>query len=294
MYEKRLNAVREGYRLGLETLQINKQMLRAMQLQGTVRTRGSASAIPLPKQSPHLSPGELSYRNMCGRFARRSTQRVLADWFGVELEDMPWFAPDYNVAPQSTQPVVRLNAGTGNREFALMRWGLVPFWAKDAKVGYSTINARAEEVATKPIFREAFKQRRCLVPADAFYEWQKIGAKTRLPFAFALKSGEPYAFAGLWERWRPREGDPLETFTVLTTDPNELAEPVHDRMPVILEPRDYERWMNPGDPARPPVDLLRPYPAEKMRSWTVNERVGNVRNNDADLLAEWQPDKLLF
>lgn len=231
---------------------------------------------------------------MCGRFARRSTQQVLADWFGVEPEDMPWFAPDYNVAPQSTQPVVRLNAGTGNREFALMRWGLVPFWAKDAKVGYSTINARAEEVATKPIFREAFKQRRCLVPADAFYEWQKIGAKTRLPFAFALKSGEPYAFAGLWERWRPREGDPLETFTVLTTDPNELAEPVHDRMPVILEPRDYERWMNPGDPARPPVDLLRPYPAEKMRSWTVNERVGNVRNNDPDLLAEWQPDKLLF
>jgi putative SOS response-associated peptidase YedK len=231
---------------------------------------------------------------MCGRFARRSTQQVLADWFGVDLEDMPWFAPDYNVAPQSTQPVVRLNGSTGEREFALMRWGLVPFWAKDAKVGYSTINARAEEVATKPIYREAFKQRRCLIPADAFYEWQKIGAKSRLPFAFALQSGEPYAFAGLWERWKPREGEPLETFTILTTDPNELAEPVHNRMPVILEPRDYQRWMNPGDPARPPVDLLRPFPAEKMRSWTVSDRVGNVRNNDPELLAESLPDKLLF
>ncbi|MGA8743082.1 MAG: SOS response-associated peptidase [Terracidiphilus sp.] len=233
-------------------------------------------------------------RAMCGRFARRSTQKVLADWFGVKLEDMPWFAPDYNVAPQSTQPVVRLNADTGKREFALMRWGLVPYWAKDAKVGYSTINARAEEAAEKPIFREAFKKRRCIIPADAFYEWQQLNAKTKRPFAFALQSGEPYAFAGLWERWKPRAGEPLETYTILTTDPNELAGRIHNRMPVILEPRDYSRWMEPGDPARPPVDLLRPYPAEKMRSWVVDERVGNVRNNDAELLNERPPENLLF
>ena len=207
---------------------------------------------------------------------------------------MPWFAPDYNVAPQSTQPVVRVSAGTGKREFALMRWGLVPFWAKDAKVGYSTINARAEEVATKPLYREAFKNRRCLIPADAFYEWQRIDAKTKRPFAFGLASGEPYAFAGLWERWKPREGEPLETFTILTTDPNELAERVHNRMPVILDSRDYERWMDPGDPARPPVDLLRPYPPEKMRAWRVHDRVGNVRNNDPELLAECPPEDLLF
>lgn len=227
---------------------------------------------------------------MCGRFARRSTQEVLADWFGVELEDMPWFAPSYNVAPQSTQPVVRLNADTGKPEFALMRWGLVPYWAKDPKIGYTTINARAEEVATKPLFRDALKSRRCLVPADAFYEWQKLGAKTKKPFAFGLRSGEPYAFAALWERWKPKEGEPLETFTILTTDPNELAEPVHDRMPVILEPQDYARWMEPGDPTRLPVDLLRPLPAEKMRSWPVNEQVGNARNDHADLLKECQSD----
>jgi len=197
---------------------------------------------------------------------------------------MPWFAPSYNVAPQSVQPVVRLDRDSGAREFALMRWGLVPFWAKDAKFGYSTINARAEEVATKPAYREAFKRRRCLVPADAFYEWQRIDKKTKHPYAFALKGGEPYALAGLWDRWQPKEGEPLETFTILTTDPNALMEPVHNRMPVILEPRDYTRWLDPADAARPPVDLLRPYPAEKMTAWPVSDRVGNVRNNDPELL----------
>ena len=230
---------------------------------------------------------------MCGRFARRSTQQVLADWFGVELEDMPWFAPSYNVAPQSVQPVVRLNRDSGGREFALMRWGLVPFWAKDAKFGYSTINARAEEAAAKPAYREAFKKRRCLVPADAFYEWQRIDKKTKHPYAFALKSGDPYALAGLWDRWQPKEGAALETFTILTTDPNALMEPIHNRMPVILEPRDYPRWLDPGgldsgNWGRPPVDLLRPYPAEKMAAWPVSERVGNVRNNDPELLESGQ------
>lgn len=227
---------------------------------------------------------------MCGRFARRSTQEVLADWFGVELEDMPWFAPSYNVAPQSTQPVVRLDQDTGKPEFALMRWGLVPYWAKDPKVGYTTINARSEEVEKKPLYRDALKKRRCLVPADAFYEWQKLGGNAKKPFAFGLKNDEPYAFAGLWERWKPKEGEPLETFTILTTDPNELAEQVHDRMPVILEPKDYTRWMEPGDPARPPIDLLRPLPAEKMRSWPVNERVGNTKNDDAGLLNPCEPE----
>jgi putative SOS response-associated peptidase YedK len=226
---------------------------------------------------------------MCGRFARRSTQEVLADWFGVELEDMPWFAPTFNAAPQSVQPVVRINRDSGNREFGLLRWGLVPFWAKDAKFGYTTINARAEEVAAKPAYREALKKRRCLVPADAFYEWQRIDKKTKHPFAFALRSGEPYAMAGLWERWQPKQGEALETFTILTTEPNELMEPVHNRMPVILSPGDYARWLEPGDPARPPIDLLRPFPAEKMVSWPVSDRVGNVRNNDAQLLDPPEP-----
>ena len=221
---------------------------------------------------------------MCGRFARKSTQEVLAEWFDLELEEMPWFAPTYNAAPQSTQPIVRLGLDSGRREVALLRWGLVPFWAKEPNFGYTTINARAEEAATKPAFREAFKKRRCLVPADAFYEWQRLDPKTKRPFAIALASGEPYAFAGLWESWRREEGETLETFTILTTDPNELMAPIHNRMPVILEPKNYDRWLDHGDPARPPVDLLRPYPAEKMRAWPVNDRVGNVRNNDPSLL----------
>jgi putative SOS response-associated peptidase YedK len=227
---------------------------------------------------------------MCGRFARRSTQEVLADWFGVELEDMPFFAPTYNAAPQSMQPVVRMDRDTGKRAMALLRWGLVPFWAKDAKFGYTTINARAEEVASKPAYREALKKRRCLVPADAFYEWQRIDAKTKNPFAIALRSREPYAFAGLWERWSPKEGEALETFTIVTTDPNELMETIHNRMPVIVEKGDYDRWLEPGDAEHPPVDLLRPYPAEKMVAWPVSARVGNVRNNDAELLEPETPE----
>jgi putative SOS response-associated peptidase YedK len=185
--------------------------------------------------------------------------------------------------------VVRLNPGSGSREFALQRWGLVPFWARDSKLGYSTFNARAEEAARKPAFREALKKRRCLVPADAFYEWQKIDAKTKQPFAIALKSGEPFAFAGLWESWQPTEGPPLETYTILTTGPNEIMKPIHNRMPVILEPGEYTRWLAPCDPAKPPVDLLRPFPSEKMRAWPVSGRVGNVRNNDPELIDRIQP-----
>ncbi|MGA8042505.1 MAG: SOS response-associated peptidase [Terracidiphilus sp.] len=221
---------------------------------------------------------------MCGRFARKSTQEVLAEWFGLELDEMPWFAPSYNAAPQSVQPVVRQGRDTGRREMALLRWGLIPFWARDAKIGYSTINARAEEAASKPAFREAMKKRRCLVPADAFYEWQRLDPRTKRPFAIANKNGRPFALAGLWESWRPKEGEPLETFTILTTDANEVMEPIHDRMPVILEPNDYDRWLEPGDPAHPPLDLLRPCPAEELSVWPVSSRVGNVRNNDPQLL----------
>ncbi len=223
---------------------------------------------------------------MCGRFARRATREVLAEWFGVEPDDIPPFAPSYNIAPQSVQPVVRLGRDSGKPEFALLRWGLVPFWAKDAKIGYSTINARAEEVAAKPAFREALRKRRCLVPADAFFEWKRNDQKNKQAYAIALKSGEPYAFAGLWESWRPKEGEALETFTILTTDANEIVAPVHNRMPVILARKDYARWLEPAAAERLPVDLLRPFPAEQMVGWQISDRVGNVRNNDPDLLAE--------
>lgn len=199
--------------------------------------------------------------------------------------DDSYFAPTYNVAPQSLQPVVRLDRETGERELTIMRWGLIPFWSKDGKAGYSTINAKAETVATSPLYREAFKRRRCLVPADWFYEWQKIDAKTKQPYAIALKDGSLFAFAGLWETWKDKAtGKSLETYTVITTDPNELTEPIHNRMPVILRRSDYERWLTLGEVGRLPGDLLRPYPDEEMKVWRVGPDVGNVRNNRPELV----------
>ncbi len=226
---------------------------------------------------------------MCGRYVRRSDKQRIAEAFETGAADDFTFQlePSYNVAPQSTQPIVRLNRETGRRELALMRWGLIPYWAKDAKIGSRSINARAETVTTNPAFREAVKCRRCLVPADLFYEWQKIDAKTKQPYAIGLKDGNLFAFAGLWERWKDSAtGQPLETYTIITTDPNELLESFHDRMPAILPRRDYQRWLAPADPSHLPIDLLRPYPAEELVSWKVSPTVGNVRNDEPGLCVE--------
>jgi putative SOS response-associated peptidase YedK len=221
---------------------------------------------------------------MCGRYVRKSTRREIARWF--DAEDSAEWGASYNVAPQTFQPVVRLNRETARREIVLLRWGLIPYWAKDAKIGLSTINAKAETVATAPAFRDAFARRRCLVPADAFYEWQKRDRSHKQPFAIALASREPYGFAGIWERWKdPRSGEWLETFSIITTDPNSLVAPLHNRMPVIIERKDYDRWLASERSAQPPLDLLRPFPAEQMIAWEVGPAVGNVRNDSADLLA---------
>src|ERR1700691_38804 len=228
---------------------------------------------------------------MCGRYVRKSTRREIAAWFGVEAGDEDpytdeWVA-SYNGAPQTFQPVVRLNRDTGMREIALMRWGLIPYWSKDARIASSTINAKAETVATAPAFRDAVRLRRCLVPADAFYEWQKLDPKHKQPFAIALTSREPYGFAGLWERWKnPAGGEWVESFSIITTDPNQVVAPLHNRMPVIIERKDYARWLAAPNPAQPPLDLLRPFPAEQMTAWRVDKAVGNVRNDTAQLLEQ--------
>ena len=199
--------------------------------------------------------------------------------------DETCLAPSYNVAPTDFQPIVRLDLD-GQRELTVMRWGLVPYWAKDSKIGFSTINAKSETVTTSPTFREAMKRRRCLVPAEWFYEWQKTDAKTKQPYAIALRDDSLFAFAGLWERWKDKAKDQvLETYTVLTTDPNELLEPIHNRMPVILAPKDYLRWLEPGEATHLPTDLLRPYPAEEMKAWKVGSAVENVRSNAPELIA---------
>ena len=225
---------------------------------------------------------------MCGRYGRRADKQRIAEWMqthNTSVFDDSYYAPSFNVAPQSRQPVVRLNPDTGERELTIMRWDFVPFWSKDGKASFSTINARSETIATSPAFREAWKTRRCLVPADWFYEWQKLDEKTKQPYAIAMKGDGMFALAGLWEKWKDKTtGQVLRTYTILTTDPNELMEPIHNRMPVIIPPKDYERWMASTDPAHLPVDLLKPYPAEEMKVWKVGKAVENTRNNDASLL----------
>ena len=161
----------------------------------------------------------------------------------------------------------------------------MPYWSKDGKASFSAINANSETVDTSPAFREAWKHRRCLVPADWFYEWQKVDEKTKQPFAISAKDDAMFAFAGLWETWKDRDtGQKLRTYTILTTNPNELMEPIHNRMPIILAPKDYERWMAPTDPAHLPVDLLRPYPTEEMKACKIGRAVGNTRNNGPSLI----------
>jgi putative SOS response-associated peptidase YedK len=166
----------------------------------------------------------------------------------------------YNVAPSTFLPVVKLDED-GERELTLMRWGLIPFFSKDDKTGFKSTSARAETIATLPTFREAFKRRHCIVPADWFYEWQGLDPqrKKTQSWAIARKDRKLFGMAGLWESWNdPVAKQPLETFTIITTDPNEVMQPIHTRMPVILRPEDYERWLVPVDPARPPTDMLRP------------------------------------
>jgi putative SOS response-associated peptidase YedK len=225
---------------------------------------------------------------MCGRYGRLADKQRIAEWMqthNTSVFDDSYLAPSYNVAPQTMQPVVRLSPDTGDRELAIMRWGLVPFWSKDANIAYSTINAKAETITTSPAYREAMKRRRCLVPADWFYEWKKLDAKTKQPYAIALKDRSLFAFAGLWDSWKDKAtGQSLETYTVITTEPNEQMETIHNRMPVILAPKDYERWMEPGGSSHLPVDLLMPYPAENMKAWKVKRDVGNVRNNRPELV----------
>jgi putative SOS response-associated peptidase YedK len=225
---------------------------------------------------------------MCGRYYRRSDKQRIAEAFKVGIPPSFEILPDYNVAPTTFQPVVVEDRETGEREIRAMYWGLVPNWAEDPKrLGVSTINAKAESLMEKPIWREPLERRRCLVPADGFYEWQKFSEKTKQPWAIALNGDEPLAFAGLWDKWRSKDHNVvLESFAIITTEANELTAPMHERMPVILEPRNYERWLRTDDAGRPPVDLLRPYESTAMRAWRVDAAVGNVKNNSAALLEQ--------
>lgn len=213
---------------------------------------------------------------MCGRYTLKTSPKELAQLFGPLL--FPELAPRYNVAPSQPVPVVR--DGETGREAALLRWGLVPPWSKDPSAGF--INARAETVATKPAFRSAFKSRRCLMPADGFYEWAKAGSKKQ-PWHFRLKDGGPFAFAALWETWG--EGDSaVESCALITGEPNAVVAPVHDRMPVILPIEHYDLWLDPEAKPNQLASLLAPYPAAEMEGYPVSTRVNSPRSDGPDLI----------
>jgi len=219
---------------------------------------------------------------MCGRFTLGATAADLARQF--DLATIPAWTPRYNIAPSQAVPAVIQIRETAARESRPFRWGLVPSWAKDPTIGNRMINARSETAATKPTFRKSFRERRCLILADGFYEWKREGSRKQ-PFYIKLRDGEPFAFAGLWDHWHPSDGQPLETCTILTTAPNAVLQPIHDRMPVILPPTAYSVWL---DPAMRDVEsvqaLLTPYSGEGMIAYPVSTRVNRPANDSPDLV----------
>jgi len=223
---------------------------------------------------------------MCGRYVLTAPLEAIRRVFGVDPDiEIP---ARYNAAPTQDMPVVRRRAGEdeadaadGRRELVLLRWGLIPHWADDPAIGNRLINARAESVAVKPAFRESFRRRRCLVVADGFYEWKKEGGRKQ-PYLIRLKSGDPFGFAGLWSVWRGAEGERLETFTIITTEPNALCARLHNRMPAIVGPEDQDLWLDPD--AGDAMPLLRPYASDAMEAFPVGSRVGNPRNDDPRLV----------
>lgn len=216
---------------------------------------------------------------MCGRFASTLPPEFVARLFGT-VNPLPNVAPTWNLAPSQDSMVVRRHPGSGERHLDLLRWGLIPHFTKDPKGGRKPINARAEAAATSGMFREAFAMRRCIVPAAAFYEWRKTGEKQ--PFAFARQDGQPIALAGLWEGWRDPDGQAVRTFLIITTAANEMMRPIHDRMPVVLEPEDWPAWL--GEQDGDPSTLLRPPGEGVLKLWPVSPLVNSPRNDRPDLL----------
>jgi putative SOS response-associated peptidase YedK len=220
---------------------------------------------------------------MCGRFTLITPAEVIAEQF--QLAEVPSLSPRYNVAP--TQPVaaVRHASGNGRRELVLLRWGLVPFWAKDPAIGSRMINARSETAAQKPAFRAAFRRRRCLVLADGFYEWQRQ-AHGKQPFYIRLRNEKPFALAALWEYWEGPDETTIDSCTVLTTGPNDLIRPLHNRMPVVLASSDYDLWLDPGvQEAELLQPLLRPYPSQDMVAYPISTWVNNPANEGPQCIA---------
>jgi putative SOS response-associated peptidase YedK len=215
---------------------------------------------------------------MCGRFSLGASATKLAELF--DLTEVPNWAPRYNIAPTQELLVVVKAPEHPDRQVRRHRWGLIPSWAKDRGIGNQLINAQAETVPTKPAFRAAFRKRRCLVPADGFYEWTQQGGQKQ-PYYIRLRDGGPFAIAGLWEHWEGQEGGPVDSCTLLTTSANDLIGAFHHRMPVILNPTNYDLWLDAAvQEAGRLQALLQPYPSENMVAYPVRTMVNNPANDD--------------
>jgi putative SOS response-associated peptidase YedK len=233
---------------------------------------------------------------MCGRYRLSRRKQLIEEYF----ESAPWdddWNPRFNIAPTQQVPVVRQHPKEPIRQLSLMKWGLIPHWAKDPSIATSTINAKSETAATRPAFRDPLKYRRCLIPADAFYEWKRNGT-SKQPYCFEVNAGELFAFAGIWDGWKNAEGQWVKSCSILTTTPNAMTSAIHDRMPVILHPDSYGLWLDPGMHNVTAIsELLKPFDARLMRCYPVSTRINHVANDDEECsrpveLAE--PQKRLF
>lgn len=235
-------------------------------------------------EEPGIASGILDFLRMCGRYTNLFTWKQLHRLMGLTTPPLEKdFVPRYNIAPTQLAPVVRADDRGGVRALAMLRWGLVPSWAKEIKIGASMINARAEAIETKPAFRTALKRRRCIVPVSGFYEWKKLAdGKSKQPYYIHSSSeDEPLAFAGLWERWQPPDAEAVETFTIITTSPNQMMKSLHDRMPVILAPEDVDRWLDPANhDAAVLLPLLKPAPDDSLVYYPVSTLVNSPRNDE--------------
>ncbi len=218
---------------------------------------------------------------MCGRYRLSRRKQLVEEYFASASGEEDW-SPRYNIAPTQPVPVIRQNPKEPVRELSLVRWGLIPSWAKDSTAAAKMINARSETAGTKPAFSDALKSRRCLIPADGFYEWQET-RKAKQPYCFEVGEGELFAFAGIWDRWKAASGKTVETCSILTTSPNAVTSAVHDRIPVILDPDGYDLWLDPGmRDVSVASELLKPCDARLMRCYPVSTRINHVANDDEE------------
>lgn len=215
---------------------------------------------------------------MCGRFSFAASDRIIEELFDINIE-ADIYKPSYNCAPSQKLAVI---SGENPGTLSFMRWGLIPFWAKDISIGNKMINAKAETITEKPSFRQSFRNQRCLVPADAFYEWQQDKEKT--PFRIMMKDESLFAMAGLWSRWKGADGRPLDSFAIITTGANEMMKPIHHRMPVIIHHQDMKIWLG-NTPAQELIKLMLPFPSGEMKAYPISKLVNSPSNNSIDVIS---------